>query len=103
MFVAVNYDMCMKYTIRRGDIFVGCDCADRLTQSSSASTVEKLRKQKAKRFHTFQLREKWKHHKNGYFSIYKKFHIKIWFNAPIYIVQVEFSYLKKQEMWYGMS
>lgn len=78
-----------------GYIFVGCDCADRLTQSSSASTVEKLRKQKAKRFHTFQLSKKWKHHKNGYFSIYKKFHIKIWFYAPIYIVQVEFSYLNK--------
>lgn len=78
-----------------GYLFVGCECADRLTQSTDASLVEKQRVQKSRRFNSFKNSSKWEHHKNGHFLVFKKFKIKIWYNHPFYTVEIGFSYFNK--------
>lgn len=78
-----------------GYLFVGCECADRLTQSTNASIVENQRIKKSRRFYSFKSSSKWEQHKNGHFLVFKKFKVKIWYNQPYYTVEIGFSYFNK--------
>lgn len=75
-----------------GWLTVGCQCADRLTATNTASIVEKRRKEEAKKFKTFRDSSKWKHSGQGYHRTYKEYKISIWDNITSFRIDIWFYY-----------
>ena len=80
-----------------GYMIVGCNCADRLTETSEMRAYEAKRKKLASKLRTFMNSPRWRHRKNGYFINLDDYHIEIWDNSGYYTLKLSFQLYNEME------
>jgi len=77
-------------------MIVGCNCADKLTETVEMRAYETKRKKLASKLRTFMKSPRWRHRKNGYFIDLDGYNIEIWDNNGYYTLKVSFWFYNEQ-------
>lgn len=80
-----------------GYMIVGCNCADKLTETSEMRAYEAKRKKLASKLRTFMKSPRWRHRKNGYFIDLDCYNIEIWDNNGYYTLKLSFPLYNEME------
>ena len=78
-------------------MIVGCNCADKLTETSEMRAYEAKRKKLASKLRTFMKSPRWRHRKNGYFIDLDYYNIEIWDNSGYYTLKLSFPLYNEME------
>lgn len=73
-----------------GTLGVGCECADRLTGTPTASENEDRFKRRAKRKERYMNSPKWESHKNGVFFKLEGYCIRIWCHVTYFNLEIDY-------------